>query len=117
MTKRKTVTIGIPAYDEEANIKNLLKSLLVQKGQNFILERIIVISDGSSDNTIAEAGKVKNNLIELINHKKNLGKIRIQNEILKKSKSDILIILDADVIPSGKNFNPTWEVVSSTKNL
>ena len=52
MRKKLTVTIGIPAYNEEANVRNLLVSLLAQKETNFKLQEIIVVSDGSTDKTV-----------------------------------------------------------------
>ena len=49
--KKLTVTIGIPAYNEEKNIGRLLKSLSNQKGDDFTLNEIVVLSDGSTDMT------------------------------------------------------------------
>ena len=51
MNKKLTVSVGIPAYDEEANIKSLLEAILQQRQENFILKSIIVVSDGSTDRT------------------------------------------------------------------
>jgi glycosyltransferase involved in cell wall biosynthesis len=48
MKKNMTVTIGIPAYNEAANITSLLMALLAQNTPNFKLESIIVASDGST---------------------------------------------------------------------
>jgi len=45
------ITIGIPAYNEEKNIGNLLNDILNQKLEHNILEKILVISDNSTDKT------------------------------------------------------------------
>lgn len=102
--RRQTVTIGIPAFNEEINIKFLLKSLLSQKVISASINQIIIISDGSKDKTVEVALSVKDNRITVINRKKRLGLYATQNEILKHSKGDILVLLDADVIPEGEYF-------------
>jgi len=51
MKKLITVSIGIPAYNEEANIGKLLSSLIKQKEAGFIIKEIIVVSDQSTDKT------------------------------------------------------------------
>jgi len=84
-------TIVIPAFNEEKRIGKVLKSLLKYPYQ------IIVVNDGSSDNTskiVKEFGKVK-----LINNKTNLGQgasIRLGIQLALSSKSDIIVTFDAD---------------------
>ena len=102
--KETTLTIGIPAYNEEANIVNLLKNLLAQKIDDIILDKIIVISDASSDNTVQKAKDLQHTKIHIIENKTRQGKPKIQNILFKKSNSDLLVILDADVLPLKKNF-------------
>lgn len=97
MKRKLTVSIGIPAYNEEANIKQLLIALLSQKRKNFILKEIIVISDGSTDNTVKETRSVRNRLITVIEGRNRLGKSKRLNEIFKRFRGDILFLLDADV--------------------
>ena len=104
MNKKPTVTIGIPAYNEEANIGNLLRSLLKQKQDNFILKEIIVISDGSTDQTVKLAGKILSKKIVIDVYKKREGKTKRLNEIVKKFDSDVLVLLDADILPNGNTF-------------
>jgi|SRR3989344_250020 len=104
MKKKPTVTIGIPAYNEEANIGKLLKALIKQKVKTSQLERILIISDGSSDDTVKCASLIKDGRIEVVDRKKRLGGRQTKNEILQRSTSDILVILDADVLPSNTNF-------------
>lgn len=102
--KKPTITIGIPAYNEEANIYDLLKSIISQKISEGILEKIIVISDGSKDQTVNQARRVIDNRLLVIDHKQRRGAMVVQNELLKIANSDILIMLDADVILTDRNF-------------
>lgn len=102
--KKFTVTIGIPAYNEELNIRRLLKALLSQKMDNFVMDKIIVISDGSKDRTVQEGKKIKNKKFLVIANKKREGLNLIQNQIIGKTKSDILVILNADILPQNNEF-------------
>ncbi len=102
--KFKTVTIGIPALNEEANIGYLLNDLINQEIDGFILERIIVASDGSIDSTADIVYAFKSNKVVLINGKDRLGKAERENEILYKTNSDVLVLLDADISVPDKGF-------------
>lgn len=104
MKKNKTVTIGIPALNEEANIKHLLLDILAQKINDFYLEKIIVSSDGSNDNTVKLARSIKNKKIKVIDNHNRLGQGARQNQIIKTCKSDVLVLLNADIRITDKEF-------------
>lgn len=97
MNQKPTVTIGISAHNEEANIRNLLDSILSQKRDNFKLEQVIVISDGSADSTEKKVLEINSDKIRLIADGKRLSKpIRI-NQIFEEADSEIVVIFDADI--------------------
>lgn len=102
--KKPTVTIGIPAYNEEANIKHLLKNLLAQEIESADVQEIIIVSDGSSDSTVSQAKLITDKRIKVIDRKQRLGILKTQNEIVKNAQGDILVLLDADVIPANGLF-------------
>jgi len=85
-SKKLTVTIGIPAFNEEANIGFLLKDVLMQKTNSFKLTNILVSSDGSTDKTkfIVEAFKDKR--IKLLANIERKGQSYRQNQIMNISK-------------------------------
>lgn len=103
-SKTKTVSFGIPAFNEEANIKKLIRDILNQKQTNFTIDKIIVVSDGSTDKTVKEVRSINDKRITLINHTDRTGKTVRQNEILNLSKADYLIFCDADITFSESNF-------------
>lgn len=106
MKKKKfTVTIGIPAHNEESNIQYLLRSILKQKGDNFILSKIIIICDGCTDNTekIVEKLVLNYPMIKLISDGARRGKVGCLNDLYKLNRSDILITFDADIILADEN--------------
>lgn len=85
------------AYNEEQNIRNTMKILNKLK-KNKILTNIIVVNDGSTDNTAKLAKKFG---ATVVSHKKNLGKKSgfISGALAAKDLgSEILISLDADIL-------------------
>lgn len=102
MKKKPTITVGVPAYNEEGNISNLLKSVLEQKSRLFTLEKIIVISDGSNDQTTVKVCVLakKYPIIKLILGEERLGKASRLNQLYQLNTSDIILTLDADIILS-----------------
>ena len=97
--KRPTLTIGIPAYNEEANIGKLLRCLLAQKQETYHLRKIIVVSDGSTDNTGEVVRAVKSEKVRLITDRVRRGQQAAQNSILRTTLSDIVVFIEADTLP------------------
>lgn len=105
MRKNKiTVTVGIPAYNEEANLTYLLEDLLDQKEKRVKLKKIIVYSDGSTDRTIEQVNKIKDSRLEIIQERIRKGQAYAQNQIIKKTSSDILVLLNADIVIKDRLF-------------
>lgn len=114
MNKQKliSVTIGIPAHNEEQNIENLLKSLDSQKINGFSLDRIIVVCDGCTDSTAKIANSHKSKWkVQVYNDGKRLGKLKRLEWVYRTNKSDVILILDGDVLPKGDNF--VFEMLNS----
>ncbi|MBI2611528.1 glycosyltransferase family 2 protein [Candidatus Gottesmanbacteria bacterium] len=105
--RKPSITIGVPAYNEEANIKRLLLVLLGQKQNNFNLKEIIVISDGSNDKTIEEVKSIRNKKIKLIKNLERFGQIYCQNLIFHQTESDIVILLEGDTLPANNRYLET----------
>lgn len=89
----KTVSILIPAYNEERSIKECVLSCLNQTKK---IDEIIVINDGSKDKTLKILKSFKN-YIKIVNLKKNTGnKSKAQEIGLNYVNTDIFITTDAD---------------------
>ncbi len=116
MNTKPTVTIGIPAYNEEQNIVNVLRSILSQDMSNFSLAEIIVISDGSSDQTVKLARSLKSKLLTVISRKDRKGKSERMNELFRFAKSDILVLIDADCVLSNKSLFYMIKTLTSQEN-
>jgi len=102
MNNYKTVSVGISAYNEQANIKNLLLSLLEQDLTGYILCEIIIITDKSVDKTVLEIKKLKEKRIKLIIGKKRLGKAKRLNQLFKLFRGNVFVQLDADIVITDK---------------
>jgi glycosyltransferase involved in cell wall biosynthesis len=105
--KSVSITVGIPAYNEAANIRQLLQSLLDQVLLSATLHEIIVIADGCTDNTLTLVKSMPDPRIKIVYHSVRKGKSFAQNEIFLLANGDILVLLDGDVLPMGTQFLET----------
>lgn len=91
------VSVGIPAYNEGGNIKSLVLQVLAQQQSSFKLHEIIVISDGSTDNTDEEVRSIGSPLVRLVRDGARRGKVARQNELFQIFSGDVLVSFDADI--------------------
>ncbi len=94
-----TVSLIIPAYNEEKRLGPFLDSLtrLIRQQPN-ILHEIIIVDDGSKDNTAQIAQAATNNLsiLRVIKQVKNQGKGAAVKTGVMSATGDIIIFMDAD---------------------
>lgn len=92
--KSPKVSIIVPAHNAEKDIKRCLNSIINQTYKNI---EIIVINDGSKDNTqkIVESFKNKYNNIILINQE-NRGVSQSRNIGIDRSTGDYIMFVDSD---------------------
>ena len=85
------VSVVIPVYNSEKYLEECLNSIISQTYQNI---EIIVIDDGSSDNSVrvVESYLPKVSLIK----QKNLGVSAARNRGIEASKGELLVFLDSD---------------------
>lgn len=85
-------SIIIPLYNKENHIENTLKSVL---NQSFIDFEIIVVNDGSTDNSEQIVFQFNDNRIHYF-YKKNEGVSIARNFGIEQAKSNLICFLDAD---------------------
>ena len=86
------ITVIVPAYNAEAVIRRCLDSLLAQTYRDF---EIIVVNDGSADNTISEIQAVEDPRIHLINQE-NAGVSAARNLGIELANGDCIAFVDCD---------------------
>lgn len=86
------ISIIIPAYNEEVTISSCIKSMLNLNYPNY---EVVVIDDGSLDNTFKEASKFEDQGVKVV-RQKNTGKPGAINTGVNNSSGDIIITVDAD---------------------
>ncbi|MEO8399655.1 MAG: glycosyltransferase family 2 protein, partial [Ignavibacteriaceae bacterium] len=94
------VSIIVPIYNEEKVVKQSINSLLQLDYPNY---EIIIVNDGSSDNTAVSAeelvgyqdGKLSTVKVSLIN-RPNGGKAQALNAGIKYSRAEIILCMDGD---------------------
>jgi glycosyltransferase involved in cell wall biosynthesis len=110
-----TVSIGIPSYNEESNIKTILESVLHSNLHSINLSEII-ISDDSTDNTpniVNQFMKNHSKKIIFLHNDKRRGAGNAWNDIIRNATGEIIVLYDADVKP---NPNCTLELINKINN-
>ncbi len=93
MTEQPCVDVVIPVFNGQETIVAALNSVLI--GQGGWVRRIIVVDDGSRDETVATIRKLGCPLIELVSTP-NQGVARARNLGIEKASAEWVAFLDAD---------------------
>jgi len=102
------VSCVIPAYNEKPRIENVLRAACGHP----LINEIIVVDDGSQDNTKDVVKKFQE--IRLIVNEKNMGKSYAVARGIREAKGDIILLLDADLVGlTQKNITDLIEPVIS----
>jgi len=86
---RRDITIVIPAYNEENGIENVLNSIQKLGGDY----KLLVVDDGSTDNTYEV---VKKTGIDIIRHKNNKGYGAALKTGLRNANTNVVLFIDGD---------------------
>jgi len=86
------ISVAIPLYNKQNSISSTLQCVLQQSFKDF---EIIVIDDGSTDNSILKVKEFEDKRIRLI-QKKNGGVSSARNRAIEEAKYNYIAFLDAD---------------------
>ncbi|MCB0457197.1 MAG: glycosyltransferase family 2 protein [Flavobacteriaceae bacterium] len=85
-------SVIIPLYNKEKDILNTLESLLQQSFSNF---EVIIVNDGSTDNSVSVAKTIQDPRINIF-LKENEGVAKTRNYAVTKANAEHIVFLDAD---------------------
>jgi glycosyltransferase involved in cell wall biosynthesis len=113
------ISVVIPCYNGEKYIARAIRSVLDQCYDNDLYE-VIVVNDGSNDNT-SKILDYYSDRVKIITNEKNFGLAYSRNEGIRNSKGRYILCVDADdyihrdllkIESSFLNLNPQWDAVS-----
>jgi len=90
----KSLSVVIPLYNKEQNLRATIQSVLSQSYRDFTL---IVINDGSTDNSLAVLNEFKDSGVIILSQE-NKGVSSARNRGIKEAATDYIALLDADDI-------------------
>jgi dolichyl-phosphate beta-glucosyltransferase len=91
------LSVVIPVYNETKRINGLVEICHYFKKQKYSTE-ILVVNDGSTDNTLSKLKKLqKKNSFEIINYSKNRGKGYAIKTGLQKASGEHVLFTDIDL--------------------
>jgi biofilm PGA synthesis N-glycosyltransferase PgaC len=104
ITKNYSVSVIIPAYNEEDTIEDTVKAVMNIDYSN--ISEIIVVNDGSKDYTlkILKSLKIKYKNLKIFD-KENSGKADSLNQAVKICKGELVAVVDADSYPEKDSFS------------
>jgi len=93
------ISVGIMAHNEEGNLERLLTSLLTQKTKKISIKKIMVVISGEdrSASIIRNFSMKDRRISKIIEPAPRAGKYRAINLFLATSKSNINVLLSADI--------------------
>lgn len=99
MESNPGLSVIIPAYNEEKRLGPNLKPVLKYLDVHFPNYELVIIDDGSTDNTVQTVSKeiINNTKVKLIAYQPNRGKGYAVRTGVMASKGDLVLFMDADL--------------------
>ena len=108
-------SIVIPVFNEAQNIEKLINEVSFNlKNCDY---QLIIVNDGSIDNTLDIIKKIKCNNIELINFEKNYGQSYSIYNGIKHSKNNIIVTLDGDLQNDPSDIRKLLEIYTNNDEI
>src|SRR5919106_1193025 len=106
------ISILIPAYNAEEWVRDALRSALAQKWRN---KEIIVVDDGSRDNTLSIARGFESPSVKVVTQS-NQGAAAARNKAFSLAQGEYIQWLDADDLLSADKIERQMEVAQACGN-
>ncbi len=100
----KTIDILIPAYNAAAHLADCLNAIQNQSGFAQWVGQVIVVDDGSSDDTQNVLQALQCEQLVVVTHPQNRGRSAAINTAAQHAQSPYLLLLDADCRIAGTDW-------------
>ena len=109
------ISVIIPTYNRETLIVDSINSVLNQTYKNL---EVIIVDDGSVDNTQQEIDKIKDNRIKYIKLEKNYGAPNARNIGIKNAVGQLISFQDSDdILYPNKLEKQFHNIINKNSNL
>jgi glycosyltransferase involved in cell wall biosynthesis len=89
------VSVLLPVYNSGAYVQSAIESILKQTFSDF---ELLIINDGSTDNSLSLISSISDSRIRIINNEKNIGLTATLNKGIDLAKGKYIARMDADDI-------------------
>ena len=113
MASGKTITVIVPSFNEEENIENTVKNILIAINNNFDEYEILLFDDGSTDRTgeIIDKLAAENPKIKAIHNGINRGFGYSYNKGVDRASMEYISVLPGDNEISGHSMVEMFKVI------
>ncbi|SFB51759.1 glucosyl-3-phosphoglycerate synthase [Amycolatopsis marina] len=105
----RTVSVVLPALNEEATVGDVVRSVRPLLGS--LVDELVVVDSGSTDDTIAEAGRAGARVVRRADVLPEWEPVPGKGEVLWRSlaatSGDLVVFLDSDLVDPDPAFVPT----------
>lgn len=108
------LTVSMPAYNTGKYIGEAIESVLRQEGVDF---ELIVVDDGSQDDTAEVIQSFKDPRIRLIRNRKNMGISYCHNVVINESDSPFITHVDSDDLVLPGAFRKVVDTLKISPNV
>lgn len=107
------ISVVLPTYNRAAELKRAVDSVLVQTYSHF---ELIIVDDGSTDETIELIRKIKDERVSFIKHLINKGAAASRNTGIKVSNGEYIAFLDSDDAWHPEKLEKQYELLFKNDN-
>lgn len=110
---RETVSVVIPTFNSQSTIAECLQSVF---SQGRLVSEIIVVDDGSTDDTANVVRRLANDRVVVIEHGQNLGGSAARNTGIHRASSDWIAFLDSDDLWTPRKIELQLQALANSKD-
>ena len=111
------ISVVVPLYNEEESLPELVQWIQKVMAQNGFSYEIIMVDDGSNDNSwnVIERLSAENHEVKGIKFRRNYGKSAALNEGFRAADGNVVITMDADLQDSPDEIPELYSMINEEK--